>query len=109
MTLTLREMTPDEQAASKRLARSRTASAREVGRARIVEVAGSGERVPAVAARLEVAAKTVRTWLKRFDAGGVGGLRDRPRSGRPTTFTAVQHGSDHSRQETWKERTDIPV
>ncbi len=90
MTLRLREMTSDEQAAIKRLARSRTASAREVERARIIEIAGNSERVPAIAARLEVAAKTVRTWLKRFNAGGVDGLRDQPRSGRPTTYTPEQ-------------------
>ncbi|MCA1628633.1 MAG: helix-turn-helix domain-containing protein [Acidobacteria bacterium] len=90
MTLKLREMISDEQAAIKRLARSRTASAREVERARIIEMAGNGERVPAIAARLEVAAKTVRTWLKRFNADGVDGLRDRPRAGRPTTFTPEQ-------------------
>lgn len=63
MTLKLREITSDEQAVIKRLARSRTASAREVERARIIGMAGSGERVPAVAARLEVAAKIWRARL----------------------------------------------
>ena len=90
MTLTLRELSSDEQAAIKRRARSRTASAREVERARIIELAQSGERVPTIAARLEVAAKTVRTWLTRFNANGMNGLRDQPRSGRPTTFTPEQ-------------------
>jgi hypothetical protein len=58
MSLKLREMTSDERAAIKRLARSRTASAREVERARIVEMACHGERVPPIAARLEITAKT---------------------------------------------------
>jgi transposase len=90
MTLKLREMTSAEQMAIKRLARSRTASAREVERARIVNLAGEGQRVPTIAARLEVAAKTVRTWLKRFNTEGLDGLRDQPRSGRPTTYTPEQ-------------------
>ncbi len=51
-----------------------------------------GERVPAVAARLGVGADVVRTWLKRFNAEGLDGLRDRPRSGRPATYTPEQVG-----------------
>ncbi len=51
-----------------------------------------GERVPAVAARLGVGADAVRTWLKRFNAAGLDGLRDRPRSGRPATYTPEQVG-----------------
>ena len=59
MALKLRPMTSDEQSAIKRLTRSRTAPAREVERARIVEMAINGERVPVIAARLEkIAAKT---------------------------------------------------
>ena len=108
MTLKLREMTSDEQAAIKRLARSRTASAREVERARIIEMAGSGERVSAIAARLEVVAKTVRTWLKRFNAGGVDGLRDQPRSGRPTTFTPVQVSEVIAAAKTFPQDLELP-
>jgi transposase len=33
---------------------------------------------------------TVRTWLKRFQAEGLGGLQDRPRSGRPATYQPEQ-------------------
>ena len=35
---------------------------------------------------------TVRLWLKRFNADGLDGLRDRPRAGRPVTYTAEQAG-----------------
>jgi transposase len=35
---------------------------------------------------------TVRLWLKRFNAEGLDGLRDRPRAGRPATYTAEQAG-----------------
>jgi transposase len=45
-----------------------------------------------VAGRLGLGADVVRSWLKRFNAEGVDGLRDRPRSGRPTTYTPEQVG-----------------
>ncbi len=45
--------------------------------------------VGAVAARLDIDPKTVRLWRDRFLKGGVKGLRDRPRSGRPRQITDV--------------------
>ena len=52
-----------------------------------------GQRVPAVAARLGVGADVVRGWLKRFNSEGLDGLKDRPRSGRPATYTPEQVGA----------------
>ncbi len=48
--------------------------------------------MPAIAGELRLAGDTVRLWLKRFNAGGFAGLRDRPRAGRPATYTAEQVG-----------------
>jgi len=93
MALQVRALTDDELAAIPRLAQSRTAPARAVERARIVLAAHRGERVPAVAARLGLAEKTVRLWLKRFNADGVAGLADAPRSGRPATYTPEEVGA----------------
>src|SRR5215216_3465129 len=45
-----------------------------------------------VAARLGVGADVVRTWITRFNGAGLAGLEDRPRSGRPPTYTAEQVG-----------------
>ncbi len=87
MVLRLREPTADETAALTRLAHSRTAPARAVERARIVLFARQGWRVPAVAAEVRRGEETVRHWLQRFNAGGLTGLSDAPRSGRPATFT----------------------
>jgi transposase len=39
-----------------------------------------------------VGAATARLWLKRFNAAGVRGLEDAPRSGRPATYTPEQIG-----------------
>ncbi len=85
--LQMRVLTPTEQQAIARLARSRTESSRLVERARIVQHASQGRSVAEVAARLNISAMTVTRWLKRFNALGLAGLADRPRAGRPTTYT----------------------
>lgn len=49
--------------------------------------------MPAIAAEVGRGEDTVRTWLARFDAAGVAGLADAPRSGRPATYTAEEVGA----------------
>src|SRR5229473_2854888 len=87
MAFRLRTLTPEEQLAIPRLAHSPTAAARLVERARMVWYAAQGERVPALARRLTVDARTVRTWLARFQEAGLAGLQDRARAGRPSTYS----------------------
>lgn len=84
--LTLRPLTDDEAKTIERLAHSRTEPARAVERAQMVWRAHRGERVPAIARALGVTEATVRTWLARFAAAGVDGLKDAPRSGRPPVY-----------------------
>ena len=59
---------------------------REVGRVsermRAVLLSARGFAVPQIAGIFECDEATVREWIARFEAEGVGGLRDRPRSGR---------------------------
>src|SRR5258708_16672273 len=81
MTLRVRELTPEEQDQIKHLSQSRTAPARWVERARIIQLAREGLRVPAIAGRLQIGEDVVRQWLKRFNTHGVAGLDDAPRSG----------------------------
>jgi transposase len=90
--LTLRPLAAQEADAVGRLARSRSAPARAVERARIVELAHQGRRVPAIARELGVCEATVRTWLKRFSAAGLDALADAPRAGRPPTYTPEEVG-----------------
>ena len=84
--LRLRELTAEEERAISRLARSRTAPVRVVERARIVDLAAHGWRAPAIATAVGVSAPVARRWLERFNAQGLAGLRDAPRSGRPATY-----------------------
>lgn len=71
-----------------RLSVSRTAQARLVERAKIVLGCLAGERNDQIAARMKLQSNTVATWRKRFLEGGVNGLRDRARSGKPPTHNA---------------------
>jgi transposase len=58
----------------------------------MIWLASQGRRVAAIATELHVTAETVRLWLKRFNAAGLEGLQDAPRSGRPVTYTPAQVG-----------------
>jgi transposase len=93
MALGVRPLTADEAGELRRRAASRTLPARVVERAKMIVLVYEGQRVPAVAARLGVGADVVRAWLKRFNAEGLDGLQDRPRAGRPATYTPEQVGA----------------
>src|SRR4051794_12217141 len=84
--LTRREMTEEEARALRALAHSRTTEARLRDRARRCWLASQGQPVSAIKAELGVADGTVRLWLRRFNALGLEGLRDRRRDGRPATY-----------------------
>ncbi len=92
MALRVRAMTPEESDEIRRLAHSRTAPARLVERARIIWRAQQGERIPEIAWALQLSEATARLWLKRFNVEGVAGLKDKPRAGRPATYTREQVG-----------------
>ncbi len=81
------EPTNDERAILDERARAHTAPYWEVVRARIVLLAAEGLANKEIAARLDTTPQTVCKWRKRFYEEGLGGLEDRPRSGRPPTFS----------------------
>jgi transposase len=82
-----------ERAAVERIARSRTAQARQVERAKVVLAALAGEQVGAIAQRFQLSPATVYLWLHRFETQGLAGLADKPRGGRPPTYTREQVGT----------------
>ena len=90
MVLRLRELTAEERSAIDRLAHARTAPARRVERARIIWYASQGQSAPAIAEQLRLDADTARGWIRRFNAEGLAGLEDRPRAGRPPTYSPEQ-------------------
>jgi len=86
----LRELTAEEASAVDSLARSRTAAARRVERARMVWRAHQGETPPTLAERLGLSAETVRRRMRRFNTEGLAALEDHHRSGRPATDSPEQ-------------------
>ena len=88
-----RGLTPEEGRSLDRLAASRTAPVRLVERARAVRLSAQGWRVPAVARVVGRSEQTVRRWIERFNARGLDGLADAPRSGRPPTYTGEEVGA----------------
>ena len=67
--------------------RSRTAPQRQVERARIVLGAADGLSGHVLSERLQVSRPTIQRWLDRYEADGIAGLEDQPRSGRPRKIT----------------------
>ena len=72
------------------LACSRSAPYQQVIRAKIVLQAADGHTNAEIARRLGVSVDTVRLWRGRYADRGMAGLTDRPRTGRPPRFTAIQ-------------------
>lgn len=90
--LRVRALSDDEASELQRLSRARTEPAQSVLRAQILWLSHQGETVQAIAAALGIAVATARKWVRRFNAHGMEGLQDAPKSGRPPTYSAEQVG-----------------
>ena len=80
-----------EERQVRRLAASRHGPADWIIHARMVARSWDGERVEAITKELQCSAQTVRRRLHHFDAEGIEGLGDRPRSGRPRRLTEAEY------------------
>src|SRR5215212_594968 len=60
---------------------------REVIRAKVVLLAAEGLNDTEIARRLDCTDKTAAKWRRRFMAEGIAGLDERPRPGRPRSFS----------------------
>lgn len=90
MALRLRDVTEDERAKLERVVRAKTAPVRLAERARIVLAALAGLTAPQIGARAGVGEATARQWIRRFNDGGLAGLEDAPRAGRPATYREAE-------------------
>jgi hypothetical protein len=68
-------------------ARRYTLPYRDVVRAKIVLMAAAGVDNDEIAARLDTRREIVSKWRKRFFEQGMAGLEERPRGGRPPSFS----------------------
>lgn len=82
-------LTEAERDELERWQRSTTAPAGIVRRARIILLAAAGMPLRIIAPTVGVERRTVRDWLDRFRTDRLAGLQDRPRAGRPRTFSPV--------------------
>jgi transposase len=83
-------VSPAEARELERIVREQRGEARLYRRARMVLLAASGASIAAVARQMGTNRTRVGEWLGRFQAEGVEGLNDEPRSGRPTEITALE-------------------
>jgi len=68
------------------LTKSRMSEARAVERARIILASLEGKEIQQVARELKVSVPTVSKWRQRFSLGGLRGLNDQPRPGKPVRY-----------------------
>lgn len=83
------ELTAEERDELERRAREYTGRYCRVVRAKIVLLAAAGVANSEIAARLDTSPQVVWRWRKRFFEGGLEGLEDLPRSGRPPVFSPL--------------------
>jgi transposase len=82
------ECSAEDKASLIAISKSRAEEARTVERARIILARLEGKEIQQVAGELRVSIPTVTKWCKRFSLWGLRGLRDDPRSGKPTKYGA---------------------
>jgi len=83
-------LTNQERRVLTRRAKAARCPHRDVLRARIVLAAADGAANAQIARDVGVCEDTARRWRHRFCARRLDGLKDRPRSGRPPSFTPVE-------------------
>src|SRR5260370_42634740 len=83
------ECSVEDKASLVALAKSRTAEAHAVERARIILACLEGKAIQQVARGRGVSLATVSKWRQRFALWGLRGLRDQPRPGKPVRDSAT--------------------
>ena len=92
LKLRVRELSEAEQATIEAWRGTRAGAVRLRDRACIVALSAQGWWVSDIARIGGVSPGVVRKWITRFNAAGLAGLQDQPRSGRPPTYSAEQIG-----------------
>ncbi len=98
-----------EEAVLRRRVGSGRTEHRDRVRARIVLAAAGGSSNAAIAAELQLGVDSARKWRRQFCSQRLAGLTDRPRSGRPRTFSAVAAASVTALACTLPAETGIPL
>lgn len=89
-------LTETEARELRRRAGQYTRPHREVLRAKMVLLAAEGLSNAEIARRLDSTERSVGKWRRRFYEEGLAGLDERPRPGRPRSFSPLPSGGDKS-------------
>ena len=81
------DLNDQERATLEALTRRTTVAVGLVRRARMILLAADGMPLDRIAREIGADRTIVRTWLDRYRVGGLDALQDRPRPGRPRTFS----------------------
>jgi transposase len=90
--IALRPLTEDEQDELNRRSRARTVAKRDAERATMLLLRAQGQSTGQIARTLSCSQDTVTLWVKRFNAHGLAGLKDRAGRGRRADYTEAQRG-----------------
>ena len=78
---------PGDRKQLEAVVRKRTSPQRDVLRARIILFCANGVPHRQIKRKLHTSIDTIVRWRSRYKQEGLDGLKDRPRSGRPPTFS----------------------
>jgi transposase len=92
MKLRVRELSEAERATITAWRGTQAGAVRLRDRATMIAWSAEGWWVSDIARIVRVTPQVVRKWIRRFNAEGLDGLQDQPRSGRPATYTSEQIG-----------------
>jgi transposase len=81
------DLTAEEERSLQRMAGKYTSAYCKVMRAKVVLLAAEGLQNKEIGERLDLPRQIVSKWRKRFFFERLAGLQDRPRRGRPPTFS----------------------
>jgi hypothetical protein len=81
------DLTEDERARLESVARQYTSPYCDVVRAKAILLAAQGLSNDEIGRHLGMPRQIVSKWRKRYSAEGMAGLHDRPRGGRPPSFS----------------------
>ena len=104
----LRTLTTEEREAINKLSRSTTEPYRLVERARMIVLAYEGMPVPQIAQKLDRSIPIVYLRLKRFQAEGLNGLKDKPGTGRKPIYNEKERGEMIALARTDPDKLGLP-
>ena len=91
-----------------RVVRARASSQSNAFRAKVVLLAAEGRPSREIAATLRCNENTVGKWRHEFARHGIRGLRDAPRSGRPSRFAPAQKARVLQKATEWPRENGVP-